>query len=176
MARCVRIFSCVTSVPSTSAITRRTGFLGFGVVMRSSRALLLLIIPEQAAINENCSAGDIAGFIGGQKNRDGGYVARLSEALERNIVEQSLQLYRVVQQRLVDRRFDRAGRNGIYGDAQRCELNRKVARQHFDAAFAGAVGGKVREGEFFVNGAEVNDFAGSLGLHLMFYEGLGDEE
>src|ERR1700719_936995 len=144
--------------------------------MRSSRASLLLIIPEQAAINENCSAGDIAGFVGGQKNRDRGYVARLTKTLEGNIFEQSTQLYRVVQQRLVDRRFDCAWRNGIYRDAQRGQLNRKVAGQHFDAAFAGAVGGKVREWQLFVNGAQVNDFAASLGLHLMFYEGLGDEE
>src|ERR1700682_2307781 len=105
--------------------------------MRSSRSLLLLIIPEQAAINKNCGAGDIAGFVGGQKNRDGGYVARFSEALERNIFEQRLQLYRVVQQRLVDRSFDCARRDGIYGDAQWRELNRKVTRQHFDATFTG---------------------------------------
>src|ERR1700688_4439011 len=144
--------------------------------MRSSRVLLFLIIPEQAAVNKNCGTGDVAGFVGGQKNRDGGYVARLSEALEWNIFEQSLELYRVVQQRFVDRRFDRAWRNGIYGNSQRRELNGKVARQHFDAAFAGAVGGKVREWEFFVNGTEINDLAAGLGLHLMFYEGLGDEE
>src|ERR1700688_2586135 len=144
--------------------------------MRSSRALLLLIIPEQAAINENCSAGNIAGFVGGQKNRDGGYVARLAEALEGNIFEQSLELHRVVQQRLVDRRFDGAGRNGIYGDAQRGELNRKVAGQHFDAPFAGAISREMRKGQLFMNGTEVNDLAASLGLHLMFDEGLGDEE
>src|ERR1700688_3752936 len=144
--------------------------------MRSSRALLLLIIPEQSAINEYCSAGDVAGFVRGQKNRDGGYVARLPEALEWNIFEQSLQLYRVVQQRLVDRCFDRAGRNGIYGDAQWRQLNRKVARQHFDAALAGAVGGEMRKGQLFVNGTQINYFTAGLGLHLMFDECLGDEE
>src|ERR1700704_5712474 len=172
MARGVRIFSCVTSVPSTSAITRRIGFWGFVDVMRSSRALLLLIIPEQAAINKNCSTSHIAGFVGGQKNRDGGYIARLPKALERNIFQQSLQLWRVIQQRLVDRRFDRPGRNGIYGYAERRELNGKVARQHFDATFAGAIGGEMRKGQLFVNGTEVNDFAASLGLHLMFDECL----
>src|ERR1700722_11176831 len=144
--------------------------------MRSSRASLLLIIPEQAAINENCSAGDIAGFVGGQKNSDGGYVARLAEALERNIFEQGVQLNPVIQQRLVDRGIDLPLRNGVYGNTQRGQLNGKVARQHFDASFACSVGGKVREGEFFVNGTEVNDLAASLGLHLMFDECLGDEE
>src|ERR1700681_4837204 len=144
--------------------------------MRSSRALLLLIIPEQAAINKNCSTSHVAGFIGGQKNCDGGYIARLPETLQGNMFQQGLQLYWVIQQRLVDRSFDCARRDGIYGDAQWRELNRKVTRQHFDATFTGAVGGEMRKGQLFVNGAEVNDFAGGLGLHLMFDEGLRDKE
>src|ERR1700730_15523992 len=133
-------------------------------------------IPEQAAINKNCSAGDVAGFIGSQKNRDGRHIFRLTEALQGNIFEQGFQFYRVVQQSLVNGCFNRAGRYGIYGNAQWRELNRKVAGQHFDATLAGAVSGEMRKGQLFMDRTNVDDFAASLGLHLMFHEGLADEE
>src|ERR1700730_2349029 len=86
MARSVRIFSCVTSVPSTSAMIRHTDLRLVALGMRYS---LLLIIPEQAAVNEEGGTGDVARFIGGQKNGHRGDVLGFAEALKRNIFEQS---------------------------------------------------------------------------------------
>src|ERR1700728_2988076 len=181
MARCVRILSCVTSVPSTSAMTRRIGFLsvpGFcGIVFLFCRCfLLLLVIPGEATVDECGCAGHIVGVRRSKKGGDAGDVFRLSQAVERNIFQEWFQLRRIVQQIFVDGSFDRAGGDGIDGDAQWGELDGEVAGHHLDAAFAGAVRRKVREGKLFVYRADVDDLAAGSCLHAMFDEGLRNEK
>src|SRR5882724_761776 len=72
-ARFVSTFSCVTSVPSTSAITMRMGFaesafldaimnlfLGFPP---GQEYLLLLVVPEQTAVHKERRSCDVIGFL-----------------------------------------------------------------------------------------------------------------
>src|SRR5215470_13030052 len=71
-ARFVSTFSCVTSVPSTSAITIRIGFAGrsfFDAILQSFLTLLhrtriqllLLVVPQQPTVDEKRGPGDVIG-------------------------------------------------------------------------------------------------------------------
>jgi len=60
--------------------------------------------------------------------------------------------------------------------AERGELERKIASQHFHAAFAGAIRGEVRKRKLFMHGTDVDDLAAGLCLNAILHERLGDEE
>src|SRR6266436_5147261 len=141
-----------------------------------SLVLLFLIIPRQPAIHEKCRAGGVIGVRGRQKHGHGRHIFRLAQPLQGNVRQQGVQLGRVIQQLCVDGRFDGPWSNVVDGDSQRRKLDRQIARQHFHAAFAGAIGSEVREGKLLMHGADVDDLAASLGQHAVLHECLSNEE
>src|SRR5262249_39377833 len=54
--------------------------------------------------------------------------------------------------------------NRVDGDLARSELDCQVSRQHLEPALARAIGGKMRERQFFMHRANVDDFSGAPGL------------
>src|SRR5580700_4874891 len=98
-ARFVSTFSCVTRVPSTSAITIRMGFAGFplldailnlflGFPSEPEMELLLLVVPEQTAVHKKSRSRDVIGFLRCQEASDPGDVFRFSKPSKWNIFEQ----------------------------------------------------------------------------------------
>ena len=64
----------------------------------------------------------------------------------------------------------------VDGDAEGAELDSEVAHEHAERAFGGAVGGEIGEDEVLVDGGDVDDTAGELGVAEAADEGLGEEE
>jgi hypothetical protein len=137
---------------------------------------LFLVIPKEAAVDEEGGAGGVVGVIGGQERCEAGDVTDIAKALEGDIVQQIVELDGIVEEIFVDGCFDGARGDGIDGDAERGELDAEVASEHFDGAFADAVSGEVREGKFFVDAADVDNFAAGFRDAVVFNESLGDEE
>src|SRR5579862_128966 len=185
-ARFVSTFSCVTSVPSTSAITMRMGFAEFpflGAILSLSpdfhpdqEQLLLLVVPQQTAVNKERRSRDVIGFIRSEETGQPGNVFWFSKSSKRNIFEQLFELDRVIQKFGVDRRFDGARRDGVDRDPTWGKFNRQISRQHLDSPFARAVGSKMRERQFFVHGTDVDDFSGAPCLAEMAYHRLRDKK
>src|SRR5258708_4686540 len=80
----------------------------------------------------------------------------------RNIVEQLVQFGRTIQEFRVDRRFNGTGGYRVDGDLVRGWFDGEVSRQHLDSAFARAIRGEMRGGEFLVPGAYVDHFPGAI--------------
>src|ERR1700688_3280040 len=102
-ARSVSTFSCVTSVPSTSAITIRIGcaagsffdaiLMSFpGVFRPSGFGLLLLVVPQQTAVDEKRGPCHVVGLFRSQESGQTGDVFRFPEPPERDVLEQVLEL------------------------------------------------------------------------------------
>src|SRR6266481_2264312 len=186
VARFVSTFSCVTSVPSTSAITMRIGFADFpflDAILSLSpdfhpdqEHLLLLVVPQQATVHEERCSCDVIGFLRCQKTSHPGNVFRFSKPSKRNISKQLFELDRIIQKFRVDWGFDSARRNRVDRDSAGGKFNRQVSRQHLDSPFACAIGSKMRERQFFVHRADIDDFPGTLCLPKMANHGLRDKK
>jgi hypothetical protein len=61
---------------------------------------------------------------------------------------------------------NRAGRDAIDANPEWAQLHRGGFGEHFDAAFAGGVAGKIREGNFVAAGADIHDGTGAVILHV----------
>src|SRR5262245_11669087 len=138
-ARCVNTFSCVTSVPSTSAITMRIGFADrpfVEAILKSFRALrfialsnsfgfrlLLLVVPQKPAVDKKSGSRDVVGFVRGQETGQTRNVFRFPKASKRDVFQEIFEFDRIMQKLGVDGRFDRAGRNRVDGDPARSELD-----------------------------------------------------
>src|SRR5580704_2570179 len=106
-ARLVSTFSCVTSVPSTSAITMRMGFAEFpflDAILSLSpdfhavqQQLLLLVVPQQTAVHKQRCSCNVIGFLRCQKTSQPGDVFRFSKPSKWNISKQLFELDRVIQ-------------------------------------------------------------------------------
>src|SRR5215467_3300325 len=191
-ARFVNTFSCVTSVPSTSAISMRIGFAErplvesilnsflvfcFLALSNSCRfRLLLLVVPQKAAVDEKCGSRDVVGFVRGQETGQPGDVFRFPQPAKRDVFEEIFELYRIVQKLCIDGRFDGPGSDGVDGDPARSELDCQVSRQHLEPALACAIGGKMRERQFFMHRADVDDFSGASGLAKVTHCSLRHKE
>src|SRR5262252_10293070 len=165
-ARLVNTFSCVTSVPSTSAMTMRIGFaerpfvesilksfLAFAFLLFPTRAdyrLLLLVVPQKTAVDEKRGPRDVVGFVRGQETGQARNVFRFPKPPKRDVFEEISELDRIVQKLCVDGRLDRSRSNRVDGDPVRREFDCQVSRQHLDPSFARAIGSKMREWQFFV--------------------------
>src|SRR5499427_2045182 len=179
-ARFVNTFSCVTSVPSTSAMTMRIGFaerpfvesilksfLAFTFLLFPTRAdyrLLLLVVPQKTAVDEKRRPRNVVGFVRGQETGQTRNVFRLPKPPKRDVFEEISELDRIVQELCVDWCLDRPGSNRVDGDLARSELDGQVSRQHLQSSFARAIGGKMRERQFFMHRADVDDFPRAAGL------------
>src|SRR5215470_17645580 len=134
-ARFVNTFSCVTSVPSTSAITMRTGFVERPFVesilksflafllfpTRADYRLLLLVVPQKTAVDEKRGPRDVVGFVRGQETGQARNVFRFPKPPKWNVFEKIFELDRIVQELCVDGCLDRSGCNRIDGDPARRE-------------------------------------------------------
>src|SRR5215813_3941056 len=89
----------------------------------SNERLLLLIVPGEAAIEEERCAGGVGGVFASEEDGHICNIVGSSQALEGNVLEQRIQLAGIVQKILVDGRFDRTGRDGVDGDAQWRQLD-----------------------------------------------------
>src|SRR6202007_2801357 len=169
-ARSVSTFSCVTSVPSTSAIPMRIGGAAssfFDAMLKSfpglSRprgfGLLLLVVPQQTAVDEKRGPCHVVGLFRSQKTGQTSNVFRCPEPPERDVPEQVLELDWIIQQLCVDGRFDRARSNRVNRDFARSELNCQVSCQHLESSFACAIGRKVGERQFFVHRTDIDDLS-----------------
>ncbi len=98
------------------------------------------------------------------------------KAIQRNVLQKGGEFGGIVQEVLIDGRFNSSGGDGVYGDAQRSEFDGKIAGQHFDAALAGTVRREVRERQLFVDRTDVDNFASGFSLLAMVDERLGQEE
>src|SRR5260370_3098984 len=126
----------------------RTSFL---VLHPSQEYLLLLVVPQQAAVNKERRSGEVVGYLRCQEASHPGNVFRFSKPSKRNISEQLFELDRVIQKFRVDRGFDSARRNRVDRDSAWGKFDRQVSRQHLDSPFAGAIGSKMRERQFLVH-------------------------
>src|SRR6266436_4268279 len=186
VARFVSTFSCVTSVPSTSAITMRIGFADFpflDAILSLSpdfhpdqEQLLLLVVPQQTAVHEERRSCDVVGFLRCQETSQPGNVFRFSKPSKRNISEQLFELDRVIQKFGIDRCFDRTRRNRVDRDSAWGKFDRQVSRQHLDSSFARAIGSKMRERQFLVHRTDVDDFSGAPCLPEMAHHRLRDKK
>src|SRR5258708_1686721 len=140
------------------------------------RWLLLLIVPQQTAVDEECCSRDVVGFIGSQEIGQTGDVFRLAEPAERNVLQQFFELYRIIQEFCVDGCFDGAGRDRVDSDLVRGEFDGQVSRQHLDSSLARAIGGKMRERELFVDRTDIDDFPRAIGLPKVTHDRLGHKK
>src|SRR6266850_619575 len=93
IARAVNNFSLVTSVPSTSAITRRIGWVAIEFptgISTSQRlvGLLFFVVAQQPAVHKNSCAGHVIGVAGCQECSYSGNIFRGAEPLQRDVLEQ----------------------------------------------------------------------------------------
>src|SRR6266404_8874734 len=61
---------------------------------------------------------------------------------------------------------DRAWRHAIHANSEWAQFQRGRFGEHFDAAFAGGVAGKIGEGNFVATGADVDDSARAVFFHV----------
>ena len=135
-----------------------------------------MIVADEAAVEEVSAAGDVGAVVGGEKRGYASDFFGFAEAAKRDIGEKRVQLWLVGEQRCVDRCVDCSGSNVVDRDAEWPQLDAEVAHQHAHRAFAGAVGGEVREDHVFVDRGDVDDAAGLFGVAELAYEGLREEE
>src|SRR5262249_50229073 len=105
-----------------------------------------------------------------------GNVDKLTQAVKRNVGEQRFQQLRIVQQLGVDGCLNRAWSDVVDGNAERRELDGQISHHHLQSAFRGAIGGEVKKGKLFVNGADVDDLAACLAIATLPCESLRGEE
>src|SRR5260370_12850007 len=106
VARFVSTFSCVTSVPSTSAITMRIGLADFpflDAILSLSpdfhpdqEHLLLLVVPQQATVHEERCSCHVIGFLRCKETSNPGNVFRFSKPYKRNISNLLFDLTRTI--------------------------------------------------------------------------------
>src|SRR5258708_31330247 len=102
--------------------------------------------------------------MGGVESGQTRDVFRFAEPAERDILQQLLELHRIIQEFCVDGRFDGPGGDGVNRDFAGGEFDGQISRQHLDSAFACAIGGKMRERKFLVVGGDIDYFSGSVCL------------
>jgi hypothetical protein len=137
---------------------------------------LLRVIPKEAAVDDDGGAGDVVGVAGGEEGGGAGDVGGFAEAVQRDVVQQGLHEVGAVEQLGVDRGFDGAGGDVIDRNAEGSQFDGEVSAEHLERSLAGAIAREVGEGEFFVNGANVDDLAGTFGLAQVIHEILSEEE
>ena len=137
---------------------------------------MLVVVADEAAVDDVGGAGDVGGFVGGEEGDEAGDLFGLAHAAERDVGEEGVELGLVVEQLGVDGGDDGAGGDVVDGDAERAEFDGEVAHEHAHAALGGAVGGEVGEDHVLVDGGDVDDAAGLFGVAEAADEGLGEEE
>src|SRR5438270_319755 len=80
-----------------------------------------------------------------------------------------VELLLMVEQALVDGRNDGAWSDVVDRDVMRAEFDGEVAHQHSERAFARRVAVEVREDHVLVDGGDVDDAAGLLGVNEALY-------
>lgn len=138
--------------------------------------LLLVVIAHEAAVDEQRGAGYVGCVVGGEEGDQAGDVFRRAEATEGDIPQECVEFGFVFEKRFVNGGGNGAGGDVVDGDAEGTEFDGEVAHHHSEAAFAAAVGGEAGEGHVLVDGADVDDAAGLLGVVETADEGLGEEE
>src|SRR5215475_9024450 len=68
----------------------------------SGYELLLLVVPGQAAVQEEGGAGGVVGVAGGEEGSEIGDVIRSAEALEWDVGEERIQFGRIVEEIFVN--------------------------------------------------------------------------
>src|SRR5262250_1854191 len=81
-----------------------------------------------------------------------------------------------MQEFCVDGSFNGPWCNRVDGDLARSELDSQVSCEHFDCTFACAIGGKMRERQFFMHRADVDDFSRAAGLAKVAHYRLRHKE
>src|SRR5713226_7355444 len=130
-------------------------------------ALLFLVMPRQPAINEVRRTRDVVGVRRSQEGSKTGDIVRLPQPRERNLCKQGAEFLWIIEQLGIDRCFNGAWRNRVDSDAKLAQFYAQVACKHFEPAFTRAVGREVGERQLFMDGADVDDLAGSFGLKEM---------
>jgi hypothetical protein len=87
----------------------------------------------QAAVDVEDLAGDVAGFIAGEKDDGGGDVTVGAETAERD--HRLHFVFDFLRKRIGHGRGDEAGRDGIHGDTARSDFDGDGAREADQAAF-----------------------------------------
>src|SRR5712692_6016424 len=124
-------------------------------------------MPRQPAINKVRRTRDVVGVRRSQEGSKTGDIVRFPQPRERNLCKQGAEFLRIVEQLGVNRRFDGTRCNRVDSDAELTKFHAQVTCQHFESAFTRAVGREVGERLLFVDGADVDDLAGSFGLKEM---------
>src|SRR4051794_37971545 len=97
------------------------------VIAIQLRISLLAIVPEQPAIYHDSGSGDVVRVGGGEERDHARNIRRLSQAMQRDVIQQGLQQLWVVQQFRVDGRLNRSRSDVVDRDAQGRQFDGEVA-------------------------------------------------
>ena len=120
----------------------------------------VLYRSAKTAASEKSLAGKPRGVLRGQKDSDGGDIARLADAAERGLREGGLLELRSDEAATVGAfSLDHAGTDGVDSDLLRAELAGQHCGDGVDRGFRAGVNRAVRRCDAANNGANVNDAA-----------------
>jgi hypothetical protein len=125
--------------------------------------LLLLIRPEQAAIDEHGCPRDVARVRRSQESATPATSSGVPRRFSGIFSSSGLSLPDRSAAR-IDRRFDRTWSDSVNGNSEWGELDGKIARQHLEPSLACTVAREMRERKFFVHRADVDDLSGQCGV------------
>src|SRR3984957_16742800 len=116
-----------------------------------------------AAVHVEDLAGDITGFVAGEKDDGGGDVAVQAETAERDHGFHFV--FDFLRERVGHRRFDEAGRNGVHGDAARGDFDGDGAGEADESGLGGDVIRLAGVAGLGHHRADIDDAAGTLLEH-----------